>query len=518
MAAHRGDMVGVKYQWLSYLVGFAPLLFVLWPTLHDIFGRWLKLDESYSHGFLLAAVSLFLTVKAARKHPAVPGFYPSWLLPFVICLSAYWVGGLIRLQALQHLALIPLLLSAFAVLVGWRQGKWFLVPLGILFLAIPVWDFLSWPLQLVTVAVNQALLGLFDIEFEVEGVFVYLIGVGAFEVAHGCSGLRYLLVGQALVLIYGELYLTRLRSKVFLYLLGCGFALVANWIRVFVIIYMGYETNMQSSLIENHDNFGWWVFAGTLVPLYFLARRLELRDEKAETELGQRGEEPRPRNENRSVVYGVVALVLLALGVWSALPEERSQIANQPENYGMDLGDLYAPLFGSQLAGWKPNLRNPDRVYVQTMFDRRRARVGASPDSVFYIGVFTYDYQRNGAELIQYSNRLYDRDLWMPETFFPVDTTLNIPIQGLTLKHRLSGKRVHLGYTYYAHGQWETDQWRAKLAQVSGFFNNRDDASLLIGAIQCLECDVPETLSGFINDAFPAALARMEATVGEPAR
>jgi len=505
----------VRQIW-PFLSTFGVLVLVSFPTTEGIVSRWLKLDESYSHGFLLAGVSLFLTARAARIHAVKAGFYPFWLVPLTACFIVYWLGGLIRLQALQQLVMVPMLLSTFAVLMGWRQVRWFLVPLGLLFLTVPVWDFLSWTLQLITVSVNQFFLGFANIEFEVEGVFVYLIGVGTFEVAHGCSGLRYLLVGQALVLIYGEMYLSRLRSRVTLFCLGVAFALVANWIRVFVIIYMGYETNMQSSLIDDHENFGWWVFAGTLVPLYFLARLMEKRDDESLS--SQSIDIERESIASGHDMTAVAVIAALGLATWLALPDKHGNIASEPEGYVIDLSERYAPVFGSGLEGWRPDILNPDRVYVQTMFDRLQACAGQGVGMTFYLGTFTYEYQRNRAELIQYSNRLYDRDFWIPEGFFDVENSLNIPVQGVTLKHRVSGQRVHLGYSYFVQGQWETDQWRAKLAQVGGFFSGRDDASLLISAVACDGCAVAATLAQFIESTFPVILEQIDQEVVQPGR
>ncbi|MGX1199773.1 exosortase/archaeosortase family protein [Marinobacter sp. MBR-105] len=515
MTEERMPSMNLMSRLWPFLALLGLLALVTFPSIDGIVNRWLKLDESYSHGILLAAVSVYLTARAAKAHPVVPGFYPLWLLPLLACFGAYWVGGLIRLQALQHLSLVPMLLSACATLMGWRQVRWFLVPLGLLFLTIPVWDFLAWTLQVITVVVNKVLLGFFDIDFEVEGVFVYLIGVGTFEVAHGCSGLRYLLVGQALVLIYGELYLSRLRSRVTLFCLGVAFALLANWIRVFVIIYMGYETNMQSGLIEDHDDFGWWVFAGTLVPLYFLARQLEKRDDQVVA--GQASDEKQDKVESAGkAAVAVVVVAILGLVTWISLPDKRGNITSESEGYAIDLGERYAPVFGAGLQGWRPKILNPDRVYAQTLFDRLQARAGQGLGTTYYLGAFTYDYQRHRAELIQYSNRLYDRDFWIPEGFFDVENSLNIPVQGVTLKHRVSGQRVHLGYSYFVQGQWETDQWRAKLAQVGGFFSGRDDASLLISAVACDGCEVAATLAEFIESTFPVILEQIDQEVVRP--
>ena len=160
---------GVAAQFLPYLLVLCGLGLLAWPTIEGVVSRWFKLDESYSHGFLLLAVSVFLIAQSVKRHPVASGFYPFWLVPLCLSLLGYWLGGLIRLQALQQLTLVPMLLSALAVLMGWRQVRWLIVPVGLLFLTVPVWDFLSWNLQLITVAVNKFLLGLLDIDFEVEG-------------------------------------------------------------------------------------------------------------------------------------------------------------------------------------------------------------------------------------------------------------------------------------------------------------------------------------------------------------
>jgi exosortase len=500
-------------EWMPSVVALkatAPFIIVLlalglatFPTLEAIGSRWLMLDESYSHGLLLLVVSIGLICRAAARKPVAPGFYPVWLVPFALCLLGYWLGSLIRLQALQQLVLVPMLLSVFAVLMGWKQVRWFLVPVGLLFLTIPVWDFLAWPLQIITVAVNKLWLGVFNIDFEIEGVFVHLVGVGTFEVAHGCSGLRYLLVGQALALIYGEMYLSRLRSKVSLFLLAVVFALIANWIRVFVIFYVGYETNMESSLIHNHENFGWWLFGATLIPLYFIAGHFEKRDEAAVDSNVQAAN--RQAAQPASAGVAVLALLVVVAATWMSLPEKRPHVTQVPAGYEINLPQ-YAPAFGRYLAGWKPQVIHPDRMYAQTLFDRNEAKQQGAADQALYLGVFTYDYQRRGAELIQYSNRLYDKEVWIPERFFEITPAFAGKVQGVTLKNRITGQKLHLAYSYFVENLWETDEWQAKLAQIQGFFSNRTDANLLIGGLTCEQCEPEKALSEFVNASFPAAL------------
>lgn len=496
---------------LPFLIIFGSLFLLIWPTVEGIVSRWLKFDESYSHGLLLLLVSVVLFVRAIKRELPVSSFYPLWLVPFAMALAAYGLGDILRVQALREITVVPLILGALAILFGWRQVKAFIIPVGILLFTVPVWDYLSWTLQLITVEINRLLLGLFDIDFEVEGVFVYLIGIGAFEVAHGCSGLRYLLVGQSLAALYGELNFRCLRSRIVFFLTAVGFALLANWIRVFVIIYMGYETNMETSLIRDHDNFGWWVFAATLVPLFLIGRKLEMtnaeQSPRAECELSVNG-----KTGYRRLWSGVIATSALPVLLFVSLPPSTGEIKPSPDSFDLSLNaERYGPLFGNRLSGWKPSVQNPDLVFVQTVFDREAVTVDSGSDQhQLFVGVYSYEYQRHRAELVQYYNRLYDRDEWLPERFFDVTSPSGVPLQGVTLRRLSSGERVHLAYSYYVAGLWETDQWRAKFAQVVSFVGPRTDASLIIFGVACDECEGEAAVVDFVSDAFPPIVKQVD--------
>lgn len=498
-------------RWLPFAVVFLPLFLLLWSTLAGIFSRWLRFDESYSHGFLLLAISTFLIVRASRRIKPAPRFHPLWLVPFSLALLAFGLGGLLRVEALQHLMVVPLLLGALAILLGWKQVRHFILPIGLLFFAMPMWDFLAWTLQLITVEINRLLLGLFDIDFEVEGVFVSLIGVGIFEVAHGCSGLRYLLVGQSLSVIYGELNLRTARTRLILFLTGVSLALLANWIRVFVIIYMGYETNMQTSLIEDHDSFGWWVFAGTLIPLFLLGRKLEsLPAEQVPAGLDQ--EASCGSSSPRRLFAGALLTAVLPVVVWWSLPGSGGSVAADPGRLNVSLeSENFGPLFSRGLSGWRPKVNNPDSVFSQTVFDRNRLEAGGGgADQSLYLGVYSYDYQRESAEVIQYSNRVFDSSQWHTESFFSVDGSNNMTLRGLQLRHRATNEQIYLAYGYYVEGFWETDDLKAKLAQVRGFFNSRSDASLLVFGVDCDDCDGRAVLQRWVDSAMGSAVAALD--------
>ncbi|QFS86939.1 MULTISPECIES: exosortase [unclassified Marinobacter] len=505
MPNERTQSIHVLRNTIPFALSLLALGWLIFPTVQGIVSRWFKFDESYSHGLLLLAVSLFLTGRTCLRYRLQPGFYPLWLIPFLLALIGYGLGDILRIQAVQQIVVVPLLLGVLAVFMGWRQVRHFIVPVGLLIFTVPVWDFLSWTLQVITVEINRVLLGLMDIEFRVEGVFVYLIGVGTFEVAHGCSGLRYLLVGQSLSVIYGELNLRRLRSRIIMFCCGVLFALAANWIRVFVIIYMGYETNMQTSLIDDHDNFGWWVFAATLVPLFLIGRVLETSPREQVQSPGYR-DDGRPvadRSGRTRMAVGVALMVALPLILWLALPSTEHKIRSEPAQINLRLdGEQFGSLFSSNLEGWRPQVRNPDRVYVQTLFERGRVEPDQGLAERLLVSIYSYDFQRHSAELVQYSNRLYDRERWHPENVFTVAAPGAVSLRGVTLRDRVSGKHLHLAYTYYVEGIWETDDLKAKLAQIRGFVNPREDASLIIYGVSCEDCNGLERLEELILGTF----------------
>ncbi|TBW50179.1 exosortase/archaeosortase family protein [Marinobacter halodurans] len=488
----RGNAVSRISIW-SPLVFLGAFIAGTYPILAGIAERWVKWDEAYSHGIILLLVCLYLTFQKLRRVRPVAGFYWPWLVPLVLSAILYGIGGLLRVEALQQVMLLPILFSGLLVQWGWRQTIPFLIPIGLIVFAIPFWDYLAWYLQLITVAVNQFFLSQLGINFVVEGVFVYFPGIGAFEIAHGCSGLRYLLVGLTLTFLYSELNLVTLRARVTLIAVGVFLALVANWVRVFVIIHTGYATRMTSSLVNHHDTFGWWVFAATLVPLFVFARWLEKREGAAAKPAGPDADAS--KSGRASALAGLstsaVPLMLLAIAFWPGTISKAGNMATHVQYRGLEVFDSsqWLPLFGSGLARWHPIVERPDRSFEQTYVQRGTIdEDGRQQAPHYFVGLYSYDHQRQGGEVVQYGNRLYDGEGFVPSQAFDVGGAEPI-MSGVTISAHDDATPIYLAYAYYVEGRWETNELQAKLAQLPGALNRRTDASLLVVAVRCDDCD-----------------------------
>jgi EpsI family protein len=107
----------------------------------------------------------------------------------------------------------------------------------------------------------------------IDGDLVH-VPAGAFEIAAGCSGLHFLIVGLALAALYGEMARDSLGRRVSWLLLMGALALVCNWLRIFTIVVAGYATDMRAFLVTvDHYWFGWLVFACGFAAFLWIAGR-----------------------------------------------------------------------------------------------------------------------------------------------------------------------------------------------------------------------------------------------------
>lgn len=96
---------------------------------------------------------------------------------------------------------------------------------------------------------------------------------GTFHIAEGCSGKRYFIVTLAVAVLGAAIY--RMRGvRALAYVLACGvLALVANWIRIIIVIYAGHIAGMQAYLVAvEHLTLGNVIFVCLLVLVLLLAR------------------------------------------------------------------------------------------------------------------------------------------------------------------------------------------------------------------------------------------------------
>lgn len=244
-----------------FIVGF-------FPTLMSLHRRWSSWTESYSHGYLLLAVALYLYFDLKRPAPCWLPDVRRWAIWALGALSLVWlIAYLGGVSVLQQLTLLFLVAALLAALVD-RHRLWrALRSLGLVVLAIPMWDeLLAKPLQIAATGVSGWIVArLFGIPTSIDG-FHISIPAGTFEVASGCAGLVFLLSAIALGIVYGQFFLQRRGARIAAVFIAAGLGVLINWIRIVSLILIGQYSHMQSPFItEGHLLFGWYLFSAALV-------------------------------------------------------------------------------------------------------------------------------------------------------------------------------------------------------------------------------------------------------------
>jgi exosortase len=233
-----------------------------WPStleLHRLWTDWPA--ETYTHGYLIFLLSLWLIVRDRKRLAATP-MRPELLALIPLALMSlawvwFWRAAIQELQ----LVLLPLILYAALVAgLGRRMARAVAFAIGVLYFAMPVWGDINGIVQALSAKVTGALLWATGIPAYMDGDFVRL-PTGSIEIARSCSGLHELIVGLALAAIYGKLSGEPWRRRLqWLGLMGV-LSLMVNWVRIFTVVIAAYETDMRSSLVKHHYWLGWWLFA-----------------------------------------------------------------------------------------------------------------------------------------------------------------------------------------------------------------------------------------------------------------
>ena len=378
---------------------WAAVALLYWPStleLHKLWTDWP--GETYTHGYLVFLLSLWLVVRDRERLAATPVRpEPLALIPLAL-MSLAWVWfWRAAIQELQLLLLPLVLYTALFSAFGRRMARAAAFPIAVLYFAMPLWGDINGYVQALSAKVTGVLIWTTGIPAYMEGDFIRLPG-GSIEIARSCSGLHELIVGLALAAIYGKLSGESWRRRLqWLGLMG-ALSLAVNWVRIFTVVIAAYETNMASSLVKHHYWLGWWLFALVFASfLWWTGRVAPTQGASSSDDTARSG----------PAIGG--AQVALTLAVLAAMP----LLA-----YGMDLANSHAadtavtirwpapptgwaePASG-EISDWHPRFVEPSGQSLTRYTDS-----AAAPVEAFAVA---YRVQTQSAKLLGYSNDMLGR-------------------------------------------------------------------------------------------------------------
>ena len=326
--AGTGDGVAARFSIGRLSNRFGPLaalsiigaaLILYWPSIAWMAGEWSSGNALFSQGYLIAAISAYLIVRSAIRIEDQDVSH-SWLgLVCLLFLSAAWLLGFAGSIAVVFTTALPFLtLAAVWAALGFKAAKRVMV--GVLFLcfALPIWQYIQPPFRDFAIVLIDLTVSSLGIPVFVEGNLVHL-PAGSFRIINGCSGVNFIVVGLALSTLYGHLYFRSWKPRIYLATTAVGLALFANWVRVVSLALIGNATAMQSELVYDHSNYGWLLFAVTLVPLFAVARKLERTQEYVTIREEIVSGSASLRWQSKSLAIIGITLLMAVSPVWAVL-------------------------------------------------------------------------------------------------------------------------------------------------------------------------------------------------------
>src|SRR4029077_11079903 len=293
---------------------------VFWPSTAVLIQQWSDfVNITFTHGWLILAVCVWLTVHCGRAITAAPVRpWPLAQVALVLAVFAWLVCYRASIQDL-HLTLFPVLFwLAAAAAFGWPVARVLVFPVAFFCFALPSWAQLGNPLQEITVLAMRLLLSLTGPSAVISGDVIHIPN-GSFRIEEGCSGLHFMIVGLAGAALHGEPGRDPWRTRLMELGLMAVLAVLANWVRVYTVIEAGYLTNMRSYLVSvSHYWFGWGVFAVALIAFFWLSTWFSPAAMPANR--ARSAPATAPASARRELLGFVMALALLAgLPLLSAL-------------------------------------------------------------------------------------------------------------------------------------------------------------------------------------------------------
>nr|WP_086939957.1 exosortase A [Thaumasiovibrio occultus] len=218
-------------------------------------------SKTYEHCFLVLPIALWLAYQQ-RDEVLTSQIQPSPLFAsFIVAPALLWiVGKLFSIAFFEHVAAIVALQVVVITLLGKQisQRLWF--PIFFLLFAVPFGEELIPYLQQVTADLAITLLHISNVPAYRDDLYIY-IPTGTFFVAEACSGIRFLISTVTLGFIIAYLQFSSWWGRLSFIALATLVPIIANGIRAWGIVYLGYISDMKVAAGADHLVYGWVFFS-----------------------------------------------------------------------------------------------------------------------------------------------------------------------------------------------------------------------------------------------------------------
>jgi exosortase A len=187
----------------------------------------------------------------------------------IACAAFAWLlGDLAAVNAVTQLAFVVLLVLAVPAVLGWPVTRLIIFPLGFLFFAVPIGEFVMPQLMEWTANFTVFALRLSGIPVYREGL-QFVIPSGNWSVIEACSGVRYLIASLTVGTLFAYLNYQSTKRRILFVIVSILVPIVANWLRAYMIVMLGHLSGNKLATGVDHLIYG-WLFFGVVILLMFI--------------------------------------------------------------------------------------------------------------------------------------------------------------------------------------------------------------------------------------------------------
>jgi len=275
-----GDTSGWSHAWqrtaLTLGLVWALVLLLFFPTAAQMVGIWTS-STAFNHCFLIGPIIGWLVWQrrdALRELEPRP--YPPALVLLAAAAFLWLLGWMASLSLAMHIALVLILQASAFVVLGPQVTRALLFPLAFMIFLAPFGEELIPWLQVSAANFAVAALKFFGVPVVTDSVLI-TIPNGQFKVAEECSGFRFLLAGMSLAALYSNLAFKTWRKQAIVIALGLIVPILANWVRVFGIIYIAHlstpdTAKLVDNIVSGHEFYGWLFFGLIMLIMFSIGR------------------------------------------------------------------------------------------------------------------------------------------------------------------------------------------------------------------------------------------------------
>lgn len=484
-----------RVAWTAFAVVFLIVLVTFWETVETVARIYLS-NATFNHGFLILPIVGYLFWLRRDALVRLKPRPTPWAFAFSALAGLGWlVGDAAGVDLIQQFALLGILWSLFLAIFGWRVVQALAFPLFYAIFAVPFGDNFVPALQDITAFFAVKGIELFNIPVYSDGLLIS-IPQGNFEVAEACAGLRFLIATIALGFLFSYLTYTSWWRRAAFLVLCVVVPIIANGIRAWGIVFIGYQSDMEAAVGFDHIIYGWIFFA--IVTAVLLAIGMAFRDR----EIGSMPPPSGAPDLRPAASHGLIATVAVGTLVLAVAAPAYAVLVVNKRLPATEIS-LAAPEMGN---GWRATSEYRDDWHpVFPTADKTLLRSYVKNGRTVHLFIAYYRAQHGHNEILNYGNRVYDGKTWLRVGSSGAEATVDGQPLNVDSTRVLRGRSGRIIWSWqWVANRYTADPYTSKLLEAQAKLLGGTKAAALI-AIATDYDDKPNEALPVLRDFLASA-------------